>query len=90
MVLFLVCVPLTSQAATNDELLTACDKALYAKVNEVNLCNLGIKYRDEDRLEYKKENAQLRESNQAWYSNPFTFAALGIIAGAFIGARATR
>lgn len=82
----------TSLAAppTCDDVLNSCDSALKAKQRELDLADLGVKIRDEDRERLQKENTQLRDRGQAWYSNPFVFAALGVIAGAYIGARATR
>lgn len=77
-------------AATTDEVLNACDKALRAKVQEASLCDLGVKLRDAEIERVSKENAQLRERNQAWIYNPFMWAAIGVIAGAYAGARATK
>lgn len=80
----------TSQAATSDELAKACDLALNAKVQEVQLCNLGVQLRQNELERTTKENAQLRESGTGLFSNPFVWMALGLVTGAFIGARATR
>lgn len=73
-----------------DETLNACDAALKAKQRELDLSDLGIKIRDDDRVRLQTENARLLERGQAWYSNPAIWAALGVIAGTYIGARAVR
>lgn len=73
-----------------DETLNACDSALKAKQRELDLADLGVKIRDQDRERLIKENAQLRERGTGLFDNPFVWAALGVIAGTFIGARATR
>lgn len=79
-----------SNAATPEELAKACDLALTAKVQEASLCGLGVQLRQNELDRVTKENTQLREESGAWYKNPVVFAALGVIAGAFIGAKATR
>lgn len=73
-----------------EQVLDACDAALKAKQRELDLADLGIKIRDEHRVELQKENARLREESGAWYRNPFVWAAIGVIAGTYVGARATR
>jgi hypothetical protein len=70
--------------------LKACDEALKAKQRELDLADLGIKIRDQDRIRLQKENAQLRSQSQAWYNNPVVWAAVGMIVGTYVGARATR
>lgn len=72
------------------DLLEACDKALYAKVQEASLCGLGVQLRQSELERVTKENAQLRESGTGLLSNPFVWMTLGLVTGAFIGARATR
>jgi hypothetical protein len=72
------------------DVLAKCDAALGAVRRELQICDLQVQVRDEHRDVLIKENTQLRERSGAWYSNPFVFAALGVIAGTFIGARATR
>lgn len=79
-----------SVAATTDEKLVACDAALYAKVKEADLCNLGVQLRQNELERVTKENARLREQGASWWNNPFVFAAIGVIVGAYAGARATR
>jgi hypothetical protein len=76
--------------ASTEEKLNACDSALYAKVREADLCNLGVQLRQNELERVTKENAELRGSQSAWYNNPFIFAAIGVIFGAYAGARATR
>ena len=75
---------------TCDQTLSACDKALKAKQRELDLADLGIKLRDENRQDLLKENAKLREAGSAWYNNPFVWAAIGVIVGTYAGARVTR
>lgn len=70
--------------------LNKCDAALNAQKRELQLCDLQVQVRDEHRDMLVKENAALREKGSAWYSNPFVWAALGVIAGTYVGARATR
>ncbi len=75
---------------SDSDLLNACDKALNAKIQEASLCGLGVQLRQSELERVTKENAQLRERGQAWYNNPFVFAAIGVIVGAYAGARAVR
>jgi ribosomal protein L4 len=80
----------TSFAATTDEVLAACDKALNAKINEANLCNLGVQLRSNEIDRLAKENAELRSRNSAWYNSAALWAAVGVIVGVYAGARAAR
>lgn len=80
----------TSFAATTNEQLDACDRALNAKIQEASLCGLGVQLRTNEIDRVSKENAALRERGSAWYENPAVWAALGVIAGTYIGSRATR
>jgi hypothetical protein len=80
----------TSYAATPEEVLKACDSALNAKIQEASLCSLGVQLRTNEIERVTKENAQLRESSVGLFSNPMIWAAIGVIAGTWIGARATR
>lgn len=80
----------SSSAATTEEKLGACDAALYAKVKEAALCGLGVDLYKEARANDQKEIAELRKSSTGLFSNPFVWAAIGVIAGTYIGARATR
>lgn len=77
-------------AATSEEKLAACDQALYAKVREADLCNLGVQLRSNELERVGKENAQLRSRGTEWYSNPFMWAAVGVILGTYAGARAVK
>lgn len=81
--------PFSSIASTEDQL-KKCDLALYAKVREADLCNLGVQLRTDEMSRLNKEVSQLRESGQAWYKNQFVWAAVGVIVGAYAGARAVR
>lgn len=80
----------TSLAATTEEKLNACDAALYAKIKEADLCNLGVQLRSDELSRVTKENAELRSRNTAWYNNPFLWGAIGSILGVYAGARAVR
>ena len=80
----------TSYAATTNELLDACDRALNAKIQEASLCGLGVQLRTDEMARLSKENTQLRERGTGLFDNPFVWAALGVIAGTYIGAKATR
>lgn len=81
----------SNPAMANDtELLGKCDAALRAKMDQVDLCELRIKYRDEEIQRVYKENEMLRNKDRGFFDNPAVWAALGVIAGAFIGARAVR
>ena len=72
-------------SATTEEKLNACDAALYAKVKEADLCNLGVQLRSNELERISKENTQLRERGTGLFDNPFVWAAVGVIAGAYIG-----
>lgn len=73
-----------------EQVLSACDAALRAKQRELDLADLGIQYRQDEVSRLQKENAALRDRGTAWYNNSFVWAAIGVIAGTYIGARATR
>lgn len=77
-------------SATTEEKLTACDAALYAKVKETQLCNLGVELRTSEIERLQKQNADLLDRGTAWYSNSFVWAAVGVIVGAYAGARAVK
>lgn len=79
-----------SYAATTDELLNACDKALTAKRKEADLCDYGIKLRDDARMLDQKEIADLRAARSAWYNNSFLWLAVGILAGGYLGIKAAK
>ena len=80
----------TSYAATPEEVLNACDRALNAKKQEAALCGLGVKLREDEMSRLYTEVSQLKESGQSWYNNVFVWAAVGSIIGVWAGARATR
>lgn len=84
--------PHTAQAATPtcDEVLNSCDAALKAKQRELDLSTLGIQIRQDEMVRLQKQNTQLLEKGASWYENPAVWAALGVIAGAYIGAKATK
>lgn len=80
----------TSYGATTDDILAACDKALNAKIQEASLCNLGVQLRQTELERVSKENSDLRAKGTGLFDNPLVWAALGVIVGAYAGARATR
>ncbi len=77
-------------SATDSDLLKACDAALNAKVQEASLCGLGVSLRQNELERVTKENDELRSRGSSWLNNPFMWAAVGVIVGAYAGARATR
>lgn len=81
----------TSVASDPTEVqLAKCDAALNAKIKEASLCEYGVKIRQDEVTRLQTQNAELLSKNGEWYSNPFVWAALGVIAGTYIGSRATR
>jgi hypothetical protein len=56
----------------------------------IELQKLGIQIRQDEMVRLQTENSQIRSQGTSWYSNPFIFAAIGVIVGAYAGARATR
>lgn len=82
----------TAQAAgpNCDVVLEACDAGLRAKQRELDLADLGIKIRDEDRVRLQTENAQLQGQSGAWYNNPYFQFVLGAVVGGYLVSRATR
>lgn len=75
---------------STEKVLAACDAALNAKIQEASLCGLGVQLRTNEIERLQTQNAKLLDRGSAWYSNPFVWAALGVIAGTYIGARTTR
>jgi hypothetical protein len=88
--LILSLMPTISFAATSEDVLAACDRALNAKIQEASLCGLGVQLRTDEMARITKENETLRSSNASLFKNPFVWAAIGVIFGAYAGARATR
>lgn len=76
----------TVQAAgpSCDDVLNSCGLTLKAKQRELDLADLGIKIRDDDRAVLQKENADLRSADSAWYRNPFLWATIGLFVGSRI------
>ncbi len=73
-----------SVAVTPDEVIEACDRALEAKKDELRVCDLGVKIRDDENERLRKENTDLRESKDAFYKNPYLLLLLGFVAGAVV------
>lgn len=70
--------------------LDACRSAVNEQEREIELRKLGIQMRDEERVRLYTENEKLRSAETSWARNPFIWAALGVIIGAYAGARAVR
>ena len=73
-----------------EEQLRRCDLALTAKKEEAHLCDLGVQLRSDEMARLETRNAALEDRGTALFSNPFVWAAIGVIAGTYFGARATR
>lgn len=71
-------------------MLDACDSALKAKQRELDISDLGVKIRDEDRVNLQKENASLRDKGSSWYENPFLWASIGLFVGAYTSNHVTK
>jgi len=80
----------TARAAGADDVIAACDKALNAKIQEASLCGLGVQLRQAELERVNNENMELRKQGTSLFTNPFVYAAIGVIFGAWAGARATR
>lgn len=70
--------------------LAKCDLALNAKIQEASLCGLGVQLRTDELERVTKENAQLRSRGTGLFDNPFVWATLGVLVGAYAGVRVTR
>lgn len=70
--------------------LAKCDLALTAKIQEAQLCSLGVQLRSDELERVTKENAQLRSRGTGLFDNVFVWATLGTILGVYAGSRATR
>lgn len=73
-----------------DKAYRAADTALNAKIQEASLCNLGVQLRSDEITRLQTQNAKLLDRNTSVWSNPFVYAAIGVIFGAWAGARAVR
>jgi hypothetical protein len=80
----------TRALAQPTTLIDKCDAALNAKINEAHLCGIGLDYRNKEIERLYKENEKLRERGTGILDNPAVWAAIGVIAGAFITARVTK
>lgn len=69
-----------------EQVLDSCDAALKAKQRELDLSDLGVKIRDEDRQRLLTENRELRSQGSSFWTNPFLWATIGL----FVGSRVTR
>lgn len=68
---------------TCDEVLNKCDTALKAKQRELDLSDLGVQIRDQDRVRLQKENEALRNSDTSILKNPVLWLALGVFLGGY-------
>jgi hypothetical protein len=73
-----------------DVQLDKCDRALSAKIQEAQLCNLGVQLRTDEMARLNNENSELRKQGTSLLTNPFLWATIGVFVGVFAGARATR
>ncbi len=80
--------PSTSPASeTCESVLQSCDSALKAKQRELDLSDLGIKIRDDDRERLQKENEALRGADTSILKNPVLWLGLGVFLGAYAARR---
>lgn len=75
----------TSTKPTCKDVIKACDKALADKNGAIELQDIAIKKLVGQNIELNKEVAEMNESNNAWYKNPFVIAILGIATGVVVG-----
>lgn len=81
--------PASAQTSLND-LLNKCDAALNAKIQEAQLCSVGIDFRNKEIERVYKENEQLRSKGTGLLDNPFVWTTLGLVVGAFVTSRVVR
>lgn len=81
---------MNAHSETTEIRLNKCDAALRAKINEAELCNLGVKLRDDELSRLSKENTQLRSRGTGLLDNPATWAAIGVIFGVWAGTRVVK
>ena len=75
-----------AETPTCNDVLNKCDAALKAKQRELDLADLGVKLRDEQRAMLINENEALRSEGASLWKNPFLWATIGL----FIGSRIAR
>lgn len=71
--------------------LDRCDAALKARTEQVSLCEIGLRMRDDAIERQAKEIDKLREENKpSFWDNEVVWAAAGVILGVYIGSRIVR
>lgn len=89
--LMLIVLLLITSRAVGQTTLDKCDAALRARGEQVSLCELGLKFREEEIGRLGKEVTELREENRpSFWNNPVVWAAAGVILGTYIGSRVVR
>lgn len=78
------------EAPTCNVVLDACRKAVDEQEKTLSLKDYGIQIRQEEVVRLQTENMKLREADTSILRNPFAWAALGVILGAYAGARVVR
>jgi hypothetical protein len=86
----LIALLLSTKTQADPTLLSKCDAALNAKIDEAHLCGIGLDYRNREIERLYKENEALRYKGTGLLDNPAVWAAIGVIAGAFVTSRVTR
>lgn len=84
-------IPLNSLAADSCEVtLGLCRSAIAEQEKSISLRDYGIQIRQDEVVRLQLENTKLREADTSLFKNPFIWAAVGVILGAYAGARVTR
>lgn len=86
----LISLLLITKVHAEQTVLSKCDAALNAKIDEAHLCSIGLDYRNKEIDKLYKENEALRNKGTSIFENPAVWAAIGVIAGAFITAKVTK
>lgn len=84
-------IPVRVLAADSCEVtLGLCRQAVNEQAKSIDLRDYGIQIRQDEVVRLQVENSKLKEADTSIWKNPFVFAAIGVILGAYAGARATR
>lgn len=75
----------TATARQCDSVIKKCDDTLKEKNKALDLADLALKKCQDQNAAKNKELDSLRESNSAWYKNPFIVGIIGIAAGVVLG-----
>jgi hypothetical protein len=82
--------PIAKAAPSCPEVLDACNAVNEGMKRQLDLTTIGLNLREDEMKRIGEENAQLRKRGTGLFDNPLVWAAIGVIAGAYAGARATR